>query len=112
MNDELAEIRTMRSLLEQAQELIASRELAFVCTALSEAYERGGQREWSALVRLHAWIRRQIAPCTTYQTWLKCNYTLAWGKFAGEGLRQGRLAWIAHMIEVLNEMEKEHEHQR
>lgn len=118
MNEELVEVRFIREMLRDARRQIQEESVNFICHALDNSYERGAGTSTllrhKAYFRVRDWIRKQLDPYLTYEAWVRGHYPGMFirGEYYEASSRAARLAWIDHMIEVLNEMEKEHEHQR
>jgi len=84
--------------LNKVKKLIQSEKEFYICHALENIRENNPQYE-TICSDLVNWVDRQLGPCMAYGSWLIRSYP--WHKFDDYQERQGRIAWIEHMIKLL-----------
>lgn len=85
--------------LQEAKELLQSKQVRFVCNAITEIYCRRSKKYFTAELNLHRYIRELITPRLTVRCWMYEHHP----EFDNIDFTEYRLQWIDHMISDIEE---------
>lgn len=102
---EICQVAAMKVILKRVKRLLMRGEYRYICHAINDV-ERGifGSCHKAECNRLRAWIRGQLEPKRTLASWVHHHYQTHQNTDKEDS---ARLAWIDHMIGVLDEMMRE-----